>query len=86
MSRVQFSPTADQARAIEDEARTSGRTVAAVLRDAIEGWRLGRERARRIERALAVNGGFHSGLHDVAERHDAYFVAGLEEEMRERWG
>jgi hypothetical protein len=86
MTRMQFSPTVDQARAIDEEARASGRTVAAVLRDAVDAWRLGRERASRIERALAVNGGFHSGLHDVAERHDAYFVAGLEDEMRERWG
>jgi hypothetical protein len=86
MTRVQFSPTIDQVEAIEAEARATGRTVAAVVREAVEGWRLGRERARKIERALAVNGGFHSGLHDVAARHDAYYAAGLDEEMRERWG
>jgi hypothetical protein len=86
MTRMQFSPTREQVAAIEAEARVSGRTIAAVLREAVEAWRQGRERARQIERALAVSGGYHSGLHDVAERHDAYYVAGLEEEMRERWG
>lgn len=86
MTRMQFSATVDQVEAIEAEASATGRTTAAILREAVEGWRLGRERARRIERALAVNGGFRSGSHDVAARHDAYYVAALEEEMRERWG
>lgn len=86
MSRMQFAATQDQASAIEAEAAATGRPVADVLREAVELWRVSRDRARRIDRALSVSGGYHSGLHDVAERHDAYFVMGLEEEMRERWG
>ena len=86
MTRMQFAPTPDQVDAIQAEAAASGRPVASVLREAVEQWRLGRDRARQIDRALAVAGGYHSGLHDIAERHDAYFVMGIEEEMRERWG
>ena len=86
MTRMQFAPTHDQVDAIEAEAAATGRPVAAVLRDAVEQWRLNRDRAQRIDRALSVSGGYHSGMHDIAERHDAYFVMGVEEEMRERWG
>lgn len=86
MPRMQFAPTTDQVEALEAEAAASGRPIASVLREAVEHWRLGRDRARQLDRALAVTGGYHSGLHDVAERHDAYFVMGIEEEMRERWG
>jgi hypothetical protein len=83
---MQVALTQEQAEAIEGEAAATGRPVASVLREAVEQWRLGRNRASQIERALAVSGGYHSGLHDIAERHDAYFVMGIEEEMRERWG
>jgi len=83
---MHFTPTPEQVAAIEAEVAASGRSVASVLREAVEQWRLGRARARQIDRALAVAGGYHSGLHDVAERHDAYFVMGVEGEMRERWG
>ena len=86
MGRMQFAPTPDQVDAIEAEAASSGRPVSVVLREAVEVWRLNRDRAQRIDRALSVSGGYHSGFHDVAARHDAYLVMGLEEEMRERWG
>ena len=86
MTRMQFAPTQDQTDAIEAEAAATGRPVASVLREAVEQWRLGRDRAARIDRALAVGGGYHSGLHDISEGHDAYFVMGIEDEMRERWG
>lgn len=86
MTRMQFAPTPDQVEAIEAEAAATGRPVASVLREAVEHWRIGRDRAGKIDRALAITGGYHSGVHDIAERHDAYFVMGIEEEMRERWG
>ena len=86
MTRMQFAPTQDQVEALTAEAAASGRPLAVVLREAVELWRLHRDRAHRIERALSVHGGYHSGLHHVAERHNAYYVMGIEEEMRERWG
>ena len=86
MTRMQFAPTKDQTEAIEAEAAATGRPIASVVREAVEEWRLGRDRARKIDRALAVAGGYHSGMHDISERHDAYFVMGIEQEMRERSG
>jgi hypothetical protein len=85
MRRMQLQLTEDQARDIEAEVAASGRTTAAVLRDAVELWRGSQARRLRIQRALEVTGGFRSGQHDVSERHDDYLVADLEEEMRERW-
>ena len=85
MRRMQTTLTDDRAAAIEAEAAASGRTPAAVLRDAVELWWGSHERQRRIRRALEVTGGFRSGLSDVSERHDDYLMEDLEEEMRERW-
>jgi hypothetical protein len=85
MRRVQAQLTEDQVVALETNARATGRRTAAVIREAVELWRKGQDRTRRIERALEAIGGFHSGLHDVAERHDDYLAEALEEEIRERW-
>lgn len=85
MRRMQTTLTDDRAAAIEAEAAASGRTPAAVLRDAVELWWGSQDRRHRIQRALAVGGGFRSGLSDVSERHDDYLAEDLEAEMRERW-
>lgn len=86
MRHVHFQITDEQAADVESNAAATGRPMTAVLREAVDLWRSQQERRRRIERALSVRGGFRSGLHDVAERHDDYLVMGLEDEMRERWG
>ena len=85
MRRMQVQLDDDLAAAIEENALATGRSVAAVLREAARAWQGSQDRADRIARARAAIGGFHSGLGDVAERHDEYFVMGLAEEMRERW-
>jgi len=85
MRRMQTTLTDDRAAAIEAEAAASGRTPAAVLRDAVELWWGSQDRRHRIQRALAVSGGFRSGLSDVSERHDDYLAEDLEREMRDRW-
>lgn len=85
MRRMQTTLNDDQAAAIEAEAAASGRTPAAVLRDAVQLWWGSQERRHRIQRALEVTGGFRSGLSDVSERHDDYLAEDLDEEMRERW-
>jgi ribbon-helix-helix CopG family protein len=85
MRRVHLQLTDDQAAAIESNAAATGRPLTVVIREAVEFWRSSQDRTRRIERALAATGGFRSGLHDVAERHDDYLAMDLEEEMRERW-
>jgi hypothetical protein len=85
MRRMQTTLTDEEASAIEAEAAASGRTPAAILRDAVRLWWRSHERRRRIQRAMEVTGGFQSGLGDVSERHDDYLMDDLEEEMRERW-
>lgn len=72
MKRMQIQLTDDQARALEERAAASRRPVAAVVRDAIDALIAVDERHLRHERALAAIGGFHSGLGDLAERHDDY--------------
>ena len=75
MERVQVMLTEQQVGALRRRAAASGRSIAALTRDAIEAWIAADERQRRIDRALAAVGGFHSGLGDLAENHDRYLDA-----------
>lgn len=84
MQRRQGQFTDDQIAALEIRAAESGRPFAAVLREAVEVWRASDDRRRRIERAKAAVGGFRSGLHDVAENHDEYYVQTIEERIGRR--
>jgi hypothetical protein len=74
MRRVQVQLTDDQAGALRRSADVHGVTVAALVRQAVDAWIAGEERARRVERALAAIGGFRSGLGDLSERHDDYLA------------
>lgn len=78
MKRVQLQLTDEQALAIEAEARESNRSFAAVVRKVLDDWLARHERQGRWERALGAVGGFHSGLGDLAERHDDYLDQGPE--------
>lgn len=79
MERMQLQLSAEQIRALRDRSAASGKSVASLIREAIDAWIGVDERKARIERALAAAGGFHSGLGDVAENHDRY----LDEAYRE---
>lgn len=72
MHRVQIQFTAAQAEALRRQAVASDRSIAAVVRQAVDAWIASDERRRRVDRALAAIGGFHSGLGDLAENHDRY--------------
>ena len=78
MTRVQIQFADDTARALRSRARRAGRPVASLVRDAVDAWLAADERRAARERAMESIGGFHSGLGDLAERHDRY----LDEE---RW-
>jgi ABC-type transporter Mla subunit MlaD len=78
MHRVQIQFTAAQAEALRRQAAASDRSIAAVVREAVDAWTASDERRQRVDRALAAIGGFHSGLGDLAENHDRY----LEEAVR----
>lgn len=72
MQRLQIQFTAAQAGALRRQAAASDRSIAAVVREAVDAWIASDERRRRVDRALAAIGGFHSGLGDLAENHDRY--------------
>lgn len=72
MKRVQIQFDDQLAQELEDQAATSGQSVAELVREAVARMLAEGERRRRWDRALAAIGGFHSGLHDVAENHDKY--------------
>jgi hypothetical protein len=74
MRRVQIQLTDDQLDALRRQAYERGEGVATLVRHAVDAWIANSDRAQRVERAVQAIGGFHSGLHDVAERHDDYLA------------
>ena len=72
MRRVQVQLDEAQLAVLRREAEGRRTSVAGVVREAVEAWIAERERSSRSERAVAAVGGFHSGLGDLAERHDDY--------------
>ena len=72
MIRVQVQLSEAQVLALREQAAAAERTVAALVREAIDAWLASQDRSARIDRAMAAIGGFHSGQHDLAENHDRY--------------
>jgi hypothetical protein len=72
MQRVQIQLTDTQFRELEQRAESTGRPIAALVREAVDAWVAADVRRRRIDRAVAAIGGFRSGLGDLAENHDRY--------------
>jgi len=83
MERVQIQLSAEQLAALRRRSGSTGRSVAALVRDAVGQWIAADERADaragQIERALGVIGRFHSGRGDIAEAHDRYLDEALGE-------
>lgn len=76
MRRMQVQLDEDQLAGLQSRAAASGRSVAALVREALDAW-LATD-ARRVERALATIGSYRSGLGDLAENHDRYLDESLE--------
>jgi hypothetical protein len=72
MLRVQVQLTEEQLKTLRKYSAAGGEGVAGLVRKAVDAWIRNEERNSQVERALAAIGGFHSGLGDLAERHDAY--------------
>ncbi|MGH2407392.1 MAG: ribbon-helix-helix protein, CopG family [Candidatus Limnocylindrales bacterium] len=79
MQRAMISLTTEQARRLRRTAEARGVSMAAVIRDAIDEIPEApmTDREYLVHRALAVIGKYHSGLQDVAEEHDKYFVESI---------
>jgi uncharacterized protein Yka (UPF0111/DUF47 family) len=86
MRRVQLQLTDDQADYLAMRASREDASVAELVRGIVDKERAGDERRRRIEVALEAlkKPGFRSGLGDVAENHDEYFVQAIEERIGRR--
>lgn len=78
MKRVSIRLTHEQLATLRRHAEANRQSLPSVVRRAVDDW-IAHDSSERIERALAVEralagvGGFHSGLGDLAERHDDYF-------------
>lgn len=72
MERVQVQLTDSQLDVLRRRSDATGKSLAALVREAVAAWIADDERQQRIDRALAAIGGFHSGLGDLAENHDRY--------------
>jgi len=75
VERTQISLEPDQADRLRRLARQRGVSMAHLVREAVDrtyGTALSPTRAELVERALAAVGCGHSGLDDVAVRHDDY--------------
>ncbi len=81
MRRVQVQFSEAQVEHLEARATASGQSLAAVVRAAVDAQRELDERRRRIDAALSVMGKYRSGVPDVAERHDEYFVEAIEHHL-----
>lgn len=77
MVRMQIQFTEGQAEALRRQAAVQHRSVAAVVRDAVDRSLAARrepDRTELLRRARAVFGTFNSGLPDLAENHDHYLA------------
>jgi hypothetical protein len=78
MQRVHEQLTDEQLGALRKYANANGEGLAAQVRKAVDWWIRNEERTYQLDRALEAIGGFHSGLGDLADRHDSY----LDEESK----
>lgn len=78
MIRTQIQLTERQARELKRIAAKEGVSMAEIIRKVVDAKIAGEVREvpweERKRRALAVAGKFHSGLKDVARRHDHYLA------------
>lgn len=77
MIRVQVQFTEQQAEALRQRAASERRSVAAVVRDAVDRFLSAPrepDREELLRRARAAFGSFRSGLPDLAENHDDYLA------------
>ena len=78
MQRVQIHLTDEQLSALKRQTEATGERLSSQVRRAVDAWIATAERDATVRRAIEAIGGFHSGLGDLAERHDDYLTASHE--------
>lgn len=79
MIRTQIQLSESQAAFVKEVAAEEGKSMAEVIRTAIELLREQRQKPSRRElmlRSLEAIGKYHAGVSDLAENHDAYLAEG----------
>jgi hypothetical protein len=81
MVRAQIQLTPEQVRALRQLSLDTGRSIADLVRQAVDSHlriqkRAGR--AQKIQRALEIAGKFSSGTSDTSSRHDKYLADSIE--------
>lgn len=74
---MQVQLTEDQAGALRHRARSEGRSIADLVREAVGRFAVSGTRPAReelVRRAREAQGRFHSGLPDLAREHDRYLA------------
>lgn len=77
MVRTQIQLTEEQAASLKRIASEANKSVAALIRECVDSYvraSAAMDEAERDRRALALVGLFNSGLGDLGEEHDKYFV------------
>ena len=77
MVRTQIQLTEPQAVALREQAHRSGRSMAELIRCAVDRFLCSPEGGDSIDRkrrSLAAVGSLHSGLDNLAEEHDRYLA------------
>jgi hypothetical protein len=82
MIRTQIQLTEEQAKTLKEIASRQGKSVAELIRISVDEWIRSSafvDRKEQRRRAIAAVGKFSSGLGDLSEKHDQYFVESLEQ-------
>jgi Arc/MetJ-type ribon-helix-helix transcriptional regulator len=82
MVRTQVQLSEEQAESLRRLAAERRKSIAAVIREAVDLLLGEDDRKARIERALAVGGRYSSGTGDVSEKHDEYFAEAVLDDIR----
>jgi Arc/MetJ-type ribon-helix-helix transcriptional regulator len=77
MVRTQIQLEEEKAEALKRLAAERGVSVSALIRDGIDRVLADEAWERRWRRALEVVGKYHSGVPDLSENHDDYFVEAI---------
>jgi predicted DNA-binding protein len=74
MIRTQIQLSEEQYRRLKSCIRDLDISLSAAIREAVDHWLSGRDRAAVAERSLRSLGGFRSGRRDVSKRHDEHLA------------